>query len=390
MNSINPKIKVAVLYGGRSGEHEISLQSAASVVRHLDTQYFDIVPIGIDKQGHWHLNDMQQITCDDSLKTMPLTTRNAELLPSPACVAKRELVVRNTDATPEKIFDVVFPVMHGTLCEDGTLQGLLELADVPYVGAGVLASAVAMDKDVSKRLVAAAGIPVPPFAAIKKGAWDSNPDGYLQGISQALGYPVFVKPANTGSSVGIHKVKNADELLAAITDAFLYDTKVLVEKALNIREIELSVLENPEYGNPPLVSVAGEVVPTHEFYSYEAKYLDENGADLLIPAPLSAEKMQEAQTMAANIFELLECEGMARIDMFMDKETGALYFNEANTLPGFTSISMYPKLWEASGILYPQLLTHLVKLALARYERKQTLKRDWTILTEAVDTSAKN
>lgn len=381
MSQTNSKVKVAVLYGGRSGEHEVSLRSAASVVKHLDAKQFDVVPIGIDKQGRWHLNDIKQINCDDSLVSLPVKTAGSELLPSPNCISN-ESHIEPQRHSQSKLFDAVFPVMHGTLCEDGTLQGLLELADVPYVGAGVLASAVAMDKDVSKRLITAAGIKTTPFTVIKKGAWDSNPEGYVKWINQEFGYPVFVKPANTGSSVGIHKVKHAEDLFDAISNAFLYDTKILVEKGLSVREIELSVLENPEYGKPPLVSVAGEVVPTHEFYSYEAKYLDENGAALLIPAPLSAEKMQEAQQLAVNVFEVLECEGMARVDLFMEKETGDLYFNEVNTLPGFTSISMYPKLWDASGVSYPQLLTRLVELAIARHQRKQYLKRDWAMLEQ--------
>jgi len=379
MSQVNSKIKVAVLYGGRSGEHEVSLQSAASVVKYLDRDLFDIVPIGIDKEGCWHLNDIRQINCDASLIALPIITQGAELLPSPDCIANQAKTPQQLSQQQHKLFDVVFPVMHGTLCEDGTLQGLLELADVPYVGAGVLASAVAMDKDISKRLVTAAGIKTLPFTCLKKGLWEKNPAGYIQWINQEFGYPVFVKPANTGSSVGIRKVKHAENLTAAINNAFLYDTKILIEKALTVREIELSVLENLDYGKPPLVSVAGEVVPNHEFYSYEAKYLDENGAQLLIPAPLSSEKMQEAQTMAVCIFELLECEGMARVDLFMDKITGEIYFNEVNTLPGFTNISMYPKLWEATGISYSQLLTRLIELAIARHQRKSGLKRDWAL-----------
>jgi len=379
MNQTKAKIKVAVLYGGRSGEHEVSLQSAASVVKHLDAEQFEIVPVGIDKEGRWHLNDIKQIANEGALKALPLKTKSSELLPSPTNISNQTVKNVQQQNAQHKLFDVAFPVMHGTLCEDGTLQGLLELADVPYVGAGVLASAVAMDKDVSKRLISGAGIKTSPFTTIKRGAWDTNPDRCLQWITREFDYPVFVKPANTGSSVGIQKVKRAEDLAAAINEAFLYDTKILIEKALNVRELELSVLENPNYGKPPLVSVAGEVAPNHEFYSYEAKYLDEKGANLLIPAPIPAATMQAAQAMAAQVFELLECEGMARIDLFMDKATGELYFNEANTLPGFTSISMYPKLWEASGLAYPQLLSRLVELAIARHQRKQNLKRDWAL-----------
>jgi len=372
------KIRVAVLYGGRSGEHEVSLRSAASVVRYLDKTRFEIVPIGIDKKGRWHINDIKQIPLDDSLVSLPIKTANSALLST----SPNELIAaaEHKNASHDG-FDVVFPVVHGTLCEDGTLQGLLELTDVAYVGAGVLGSSVAMDKDVSKRLIAAAGLNVPLFLAIKKGNWEQDAHYYKDLIAKQLNYPVFVKPANTGSSVGIHKVKNAKELTAAIEDAFLYDTKILIEKALNIREIELSVLENPKYGMPALVSTPGEIVPTHEFYSYEAKYLDENGAKLLIPAPLTSAQQKQAQELARQVFELLECEGMARVDLFLDKDNGEFYFNEMNTLPGFTSISMYPKLWEASGIEYSKLLTLLIELSIARHQRKQKLKREWAIAT---------
>jgi D-alanine-D-alanine ligase len=378
MSQVNKpkKIRVAVLYGGRSGEHEVSLRSAASVIKHLDKTQFELVPVGIDKQGRWHVNDLKQIALDDSLVSLPIKTANSALFSaSPNAL----MAATQREKAADEGFDVMFPVMHGTLCEDGALQGLLESADVAYVGAGVLGSAVGMDKDVSKRLIAAAGLAVPPFVVIKRGHWDSDQNYYLDLIEKQLSYPVFVKPANTGSSVGVHKVKKAGDLLTAVADAFLYDTKILIEKAVNIREIELSVLENPKYGLPPLVSVAGEIKPTHEFYSYEAKYLDENGAELLIPAPLKPEQLKRAQALASQIFELLDCEGMARVDLLLDKNTDEFYFNEINTLPGFTSISMYPKLWEASGISYSKLLTTLIELAIARHERKQKLKRDWAI-----------
>jgi D-alanine-D-alanine ligase len=368
MSNVKKKIRVAVLYGGRSGEHEVSLHSAASVIKNLNRERFEIVPIGIDKQGRWLLNNLEQmkITADTKLLVMPSTAK--ETLPT---------LIMHKEA--QKVFDVAFPVMHGTLCEDGTLQGLLELMDVPYVGAGVLGSAIGMDKDVAKRLVSGVGIPVAHYLCIKQGAWLTDPAFYIKTIAENLEYPVFVKPANTGSSVGIHKVKQVQDLTAAINDAFLYDVKVLVEQALNAREIELSVLENNEYGKPPLVSVAGEIVPSHEFYSYTAKYLDEHGAQLLIPAPLTAEQLQRAQQLAGRIFEVLECEGMARVDLFLDKHTDEFYFNEVNTIPGFTQISMYPKLWEASGLAYSDLLTRLIELALARHQRKQHLKREWAL-----------
>lgn len=272
-------------------------------------------------------------------------------------------------------FDVIFPVMHGPMCEDGTIQGAFELAEVPYVGCGVLASSAGMDKEISKRLARDAGILIVPYVAVRDGQWRSHSAAVKAQVSKELKYPVFVKPANMGSSVGVHRVKTAAELDAALDDAFRYDTKVLVEKAVTAREIELAVLENADDPTHPLVSVPGEVAPTHEFYSYEAKYLDENGAGLMIPAELTSEQVDRARKMAAKVFTALEGEGLARCDLFLDKVTGELYFNEVNTLPGFTSISMYPKMWEASGTPYRELLTQLIQLAFARCEKKRRLVR---------------
>lgn len=377
---MNPKkIRVAVLYGGRSGEHEVSLQSAASVVKNLDQERFEIVPIGIDKQGQWLLNDLNQLRLNSVEKSLPVRTDDHEPLSSPNHLAVRVNHQSNNVKVEGRFFDVVFPVMHGTLCEDGTVQGMLELMDVAYVGAGVLSSALGMDKDVSKRLVAAAGLKVPAYIVIKQGAWQSDAAYYENLIAKQFGYPVFVKPANTGSSVGVHKVNEPKDLIPAVADAFLYDVKILVEKAVAAREIELSVLENPRHGAAPLVSIPGEIVPKLEFYSYAAKYLDENGAELLIPAPLMPDQIKQAQELAKQVFEILDCEGMARVDLFLDKNTGEFIFNEINTIPGFTQISMYPKLWEASGLSYQDLLSKLIELALARYERKRALKREWAL-----------
>jgi len=361
-----PKTRVAVLYGGRSGEHEVSLQSAVAVIKNLDPARFEIVPIGIDKQGRWLLNDVKQLGINAATKALPLKTVNSELLSAPQ---------------ESGLFDVVFPVLHGVLCEDGTVQGMLELMDVPYVGAGVLASAIGMDKDVSKRLVAAAGLRVPSYTLFNQAQWQHETAKIIDQIETQWVYPLFVKPVNTGSSVGVHKVNKREELIPAINDAFLYDTRITVEQGLQVREIELAVLENPHYGQSPLVSIPGEIVPHHAFYSYAAKYLDPNGAEALIPAPLSPAKTEEAKQIAGKIFEVLGCEGMARVDLFLDKNSDEFVFNEVNTLPGFTQISMYPKLWEASGISYQQLLTYLIELAIARYQRKQGLKRDWAIST---------
>lgn len=343
---IGKKTRVLVLYGGRSAEHEVSLQSAAFVIQHLDPARFEILPVVINKQGHWLSKDISK------------------------------LPLKEKDILQQ--FDVIFPVLHGPLGEDGTIQGLFELVDVPYVGPGVLSSAVAMDKSVAKRLMQAADLPVVPHLTIKLGQWQKQPQHYLQLVAAQLGYPVFVKPANLGSSIGIFKVKNPAQLSEAISAAFQYDTKILVEKAINAREVEVAVLENAQYGEMPLTSIPGEIVPSHEFYSYEAKYLDVNGADLVIPADLSAQQVTRAQQLAAKTFEILECEGMARVDFLLDKDTSDLYVSEANTIPGFTSISMYPKLWEASGLNYTRLLNTLVELAIARHERKRAIKRDWT------------
>lgn len=378
------KLRVAVLYGGRSGEHEISLRSAASVIRNLDPERFEVVPVAIDKQGRWHFNDVSRI--DRSAQSLPVFPSGAQdaplvVLPPNPSPGQSSLMPLPSGASGSQLaplkFDVVFPVMHGPLCEDGTIQGLLELADVPYVGCGVLASAMGMDKEISKRIVRDAGLPIVPYVAAKHEPWKKNPAAVAERVARELGYPVFVKPANLGSSVGVHKVREASQLEAALKDAFRYDTKVLIEKSVEAREIELAVLENPDAGLPPLVSVPGEIVPTHEFYSYEAKYLDENGAALNIPAKLSAEQTARVQKLALEAFTALECEGMTRVDLFLDKKSGELFFNEVNTIPGFTSISMYPKMWEASGIGYKELLSRLIDLAVARHRRKTALVREF-------------
>lgn len=373
------KIRVAVLFGGKSAEHEVSLQSAKNVIQYLDTTRFEAVPVGIDKLGHWFLGDdlLQKSLNQNQVKQLP---QECSAWFTPAWVSTSAQM-----STPEKFkqtqtpFDVVFPAVHGTYCEDGTLQGLLSLADIPFVGCGVLASSVGMDKDVSKRLAMQAGIPVAPYMALKHGEWLSQSSTVIEKINQTLTYPLFVKPANTGSSVGITKIKTKTLLKEAIEEAFKFDHKILIENGLSVQELELAVLESKESGEDPLVSVVGEIKPTHEFYSYEAKYLDEHGASLHIPANVDITIAKTAQTMAMNIFKALECEGMARIDLFLDKNTNQLYFNEINTLPGFTQISMYPKLMEATGISYKNLLTHLIELALKRHQERAGLVRSYTL-----------
>lgn len=375
------KIRVAVLYGGRSAEHEVSLQSAANVIQYLDPSRFEVIPIGIDRQGHWFLGRDIFIESLENKKIPTLHDRNPTWF-TPEWVGKPHDNQQNKQLMLTKSqgqqFDVVFPVVHGTLCEDGTLQGLLELADLPYVGCGVLSSAIGMDKDVSKRLAMNANIPVAPYIVIKHDQWHNHSDHCLKQIAEKLSYPVFVKPANTGSSIGITKVKTKDQLPAAIHEAFQFDTKVLVEKGLNVVELEVAVLESLESNAEPIVSVVGEIRPRHEFYSYDAKYVDEHGAELLIPALVDQAFREQARQVAKELFLTLECEGMARVDLFLDKDTQQIYFNEINTIPGFTQISMYPKLMDASGISYSELLAHLIQLALKRHQNKSKLIRSYS------------
>ncbi len=381
------KTRVAVLFGGRSGEHEISLRSAASVIRNLDRSRFEIVPVAIDKQGCWHLVEalVAENEARGSAMNVPAAgssgARPVVLPPDPSRGSGKAVFLDTRTGEVAATAEVVFPVLHGPLCEDGTLQGILELAEVAYVGCGVLASSAGMDKEISKRLARDAGIPIVPFVTIRSERWkkasESDRSRERERIARELGYPVFVKPANMGSSVGVHKVKDAASLDAALVDAFKYDTKILIEKGIAAREIELAALESRTPGDAPRVSIAGEVTPTHEFYSYEAKYLDENGASLSIPAKLSDDQMRQAQKIARDVFEALECEGMARVDLFLDKNSGQYYFNEINTIPGFTSISMYPKMWEASGLGYAPLLSELVDLALERQCRRKALSREY-------------
>lgn len=374
------KIRVAVLYGGRSAEHEVSLNSAANVIEKLDATRFDVVPIGIDKKGNWFLgNEVFRKSLAHKQVSRLRDDSHAWFAPdwihNPS--DQQQLKELSLPAGKGPHFDVVFPVVHGTLCEDGTLQGLLEIANLPYVGCGVLSSAINMDKDISKRLVASAGIAVAPYLVIKRAQWEKAHEKIAQQVHEKLAYPVFVKPANTGSSIGITKVKSPDQLHAAMTEAFRFDQKVLIEKALNILELEVAVLESLDASEDPIVSVVGEIKSRHEFYSYEAKYLDENGAELLIPTSVSDEIQEQARDIAKKLFNVLECEGMARIDLFYDKDAKQIVFNEINTIPGFTQISMYPKLMVASGMTYTNLLTHLIQLAINKHHSKCKLIRSY-------------
>jgi len=369
------KIRVVVLYGGRSGEHEVSLKSAASVLHHLDRARFEVIPVSIDKAGRRQWNDLRSI--DQAHATaLPILAGAPEMRLARGPSGRGVLTPISAGTTDPIEIDVVFPVMHGPLCEDGTVQGLLELADVAYVGSGVLASAVGMDKDIAKRLADFAGIPVAPYRVLTRKAFVGDRSSSLAKAVEGLTLPVFVKPCNMGSSVGIHKVKTWDALGPALDDAFRYDLKVLVEQGIDAREIEVAVLE----GEAPFVSLASELNPNsqHEFYSYEAKYLDPDGARVDLPARLDAAQMERVRSLAAQVFAALECSDLARVDFFLDRQTGQFYFNEVNTLPGFTSISMYPKMMEASGVPYGELLTRLVNMALDRHRQRQALERGYS------------
>ena len=355
------RLRVGVLFGGRSGEHEVSLASAASVIRGMDPDKYEPVPIGITKDGHWLMGEGAAKLLPDILKS----GRRVMLAADPTEAALMPLD-RGTGA---QRFDVIFPVMHGTFGEDGTIQGMLELSGLPFVGAGVLGSAIGMDKDISKRLCQNAGIPVVPWITVYRWQWEKDPLAIKASIEAKFSYPLFVKPATLGSSVGMTKVHNAEELGPALDFAAEYGMKILVEKAVTAREIEVAVLGNHD----PKASIPGEIVPHREFYDYAAKYLEE-GTQLLIPAVLKPAQIKKVQGLAVDAFRVLELAGMARIDFFLEKKGSKLYLNEVNTIPGFTSISMYPKLWEATGIPFKELVDKLIELAFEMHREKLNTK----------------
>jgi D-alanine-D-alanine ligase len=365
-------IKVGVLYGGRSGEHDVSRCSAASVIKYLDKAKYDVTAIGIDHDGRWHVQDTPEIMEDKDFGTILKLNKTGDWFVN-HYEREGKLFLYNVKSGKEVCVDVVFPVIHGTFCEDGTLQGLLELAMVPYVGADVIGSAIGMDKDVAKRLLRDAGIPVVEWITLLRVQWDISRKGFLAEINNKIGFPCFIKPSNAGSSVGISKVKNSEMLEKAIDEAFLWDNKILIEKGINAREIEFSVIGNYN----PESSIPGEIRPKHEFYSYEAKYIDSDGAELLIPADIDPVLTETMQKAAINGYLALCCTGMARVDFFLDRESGNFFLNEINTLPGFTSISMYPKLWGKSGVDYTSLLEKLITLALERRTDKNRLKTEF-------------
>jgi len=388
------KLRVGILFGGRSGEHEVSLLSAASVLNAIDKDKYEVVPIGITKDGRWLTSEHAENLLTGKLLLEPRNLRAGDPdTTSPAAVLARgeavivppEPVHRHSGLVPFQTdpglmrrssdrainVDVIFPVLHGTFGEDGTIQGLLELADIPYVGAGVLGSAAGMDKDIMKSLFVAAGIPIVKHVTILRSTWENDPKKVQKLVESKLTYPVFVKPANLGSSVGISKAHNRKELGPAIEEAAKFDRKIVIEQGVGgkkdkAREIECSVLGNDE----PAASVPGEIVPGKEFYDYTAKYVDE-GSQLIIPAKLTKAETKKVQELATAAFRAVDCSGLARVDFLMDPKTRKIFLNEINTMPGFTAISMYPKLWAASGLAYADLIDRLIQLGIERHEDKK-------------------
>lgn len=364
------RLRVGIIFGGRSVEHDVSLVSARSVLSVLDPSRYEVVPIGVTRQGQWLTSRDVRRMLDDGVKRE--TGDHAALLADPSVGG---LVRLGDDGRPvrggasSEALDVVFPLIHGGYGEDGKLQGLLEMADLPYVGSGVLGSAIGMDKEVGKRLFAAAGIPVVPSLLVRAHAWVRGSASLLDSIEREIGYPCFVKPSGQGSSVGVSRARHAHEAREAVEEALSFDDKVLVEQAIDAREIEVAVLGNDD----PQASVAGEIVTSHEFYDYEAKYHDD-ATRLVIPAEIPAALSERLRALALAGFRALELAGMARVDFLVDRSTLDPYLNEVNTLPGFTPVSMYPKLWEATGLSYPRLVDRLIELALERHDAKKRLR----------------
>ena len=364
------KLRIGILFGGRSAEHDVSLQSARNVMAAADSNKYEIVPIAITKEGRWRMGVLPPGWAG-SPSLEGIAKQGVEVIPaaSPASIHGDigPLIPVKYTGGDQSLgpLDVIFPVLHGTFGEDGTVQGWLELAGIAYVGAGVLGSAVGMDKDVMKRLFRERGLPIVPYLAIRRVDIQVNRRGVWLAAEKKFRYPMFVKPANLGSSVGISKVRNRKELEKALETASDFDSKVLVEKAVVGREIECAVLGNEE----PIASVPGEVIPAGEFYDYAAKYLEDT-ARLLVPAPLKPAQAKRVQQLAVAAFQAVECAGMGRVDFFLEQKTGKVLLSEINTIPGFTAISMYPRLWEASGLPYAQLIDRLIELAIKRHREK--------------------
>ncbi|GEO27096.1 D-alanine--D-alanine ligase B [Alicyclobacillus acidoterrestris] len=369
------RIKVGVVFGGKSGEHEVSLQSAKSVMEALNPHQYTIVPIGISKSGRWHVGKNAMKALEEEQKAQVTSGSPASFI-NQQVGGLTPIVPKSTaapvPATLASDVDVVIPVMHGTYGEDGSIQGLLELMDVAYVGAGVLASAVGLDKIVMKQVFGSVGLPQVRYVGCTRKTWQARSNDIIREVEAAFGYPCFVKPANLGSSVGISKVKNRSELERAVELAAQYDRKVIIEEGLDVREVEVAVLGN----DTPQISVPGEIVPSNEFYDYDAKYIG-GASKLIIPAELTEEQRSAIDRYAAQAFQAIDCSGLARIDFFIEKSTGRVLVNEINTMPGFTRYSMYPKLWEASGMSYAKLLDTLIELAIERNNEKRELRRSF-------------
>jgi len=359
------KLRIGVVFGGQSGEHEVSLMSATSIIKVMDRSKYDIIPIGITKDGRWHvfLGDVAKIE-DGSWES--------EAHPAfiPPDTGYKCIVTLDNGVETRHYIDVMFPVLHGPRGEDGTVQGLFELMNIPYVSCGVSSSAVCMDKVFTKQILSKAGLPVVNYLVFYKNDLPNKMPQIISDIEAQLGYPCFIKPANLGSSVGISKARNRESLEKALMLAAEYDRKIIVEKSIDAREIECSVLGNEE----PKASLPGEIIPSNEFYDYNAKYLDGGKSKLLIPAPLAGEQIRKIQELSIRAFKAMDCAGMARVDFLIDKISGIIYISELNTIPGFTKISMYPKMWEASGLSYKQLIDELIQLAQKRHQQKQSLK----------------
>lgn len=351
-------LNIGVIFGGMSGEHEVSLMSATSILKVIDSQKYNVLPIGINKKGEWY------IFTGDYDKIINNTWQNEAIKAYfPADSGFKGIFTLENGQLQKHPLDIVFPVLHGPNGEDGTIQGLFEIADIPYVSSGVLGSSLAMDKVYSKLLMESAGIPVARYQVLLRHEFEENPEKPIDSLEAVFTYPCFVKPANLGSSVGITKAHNRSELLSAIILASKYDKKILVEEFIDGRELECSVLGN-EF---PEASLPGEIIPCNEFYDYNAKYFDDGKSKLLIPAPLSREKCDEIRALAVKTHKTLDCTIFSRVDFFIQKGTEKVYVNELNTIPGFTQISMYPKLWEASGLSYAKLIDRLIELAMQRY-----------------------
>jgi D-alanine-D-alanine ligase len=377
--SSSRKLRVGVLFGGRSGEHEISLRSALTVMSAMDSARYEVVPIGIDRDGRWYLErNALELLSEAAPKLRALSRGDTPVTLLPHCDSRVLISTAGAEKTRSAVcapipgpLDVVFPVLHGTFGEDGTIQGLLELAGVPYVGSGVLGSAIGMDKDVQKRLLRDAGVPVVRYFALTRREYEERP-GLARGYARELGYPVFVKPNALGSSIGISRVARFGELGPALADAFQYDRTALIEAACEGRELECAVLGNER----PEASVVGEILVKgrHRFYSYESKYVDPEGAEVKIPADLPHPTADRIRKLAVKAFKALSLRGMARVDFLARRDLGEIFVNEVNTIPGFTAISMYPKLWEASGLALPKLVDRLIELALEEHRERAALK----------------